>query len=166
MMDMCELNKNNVFKLEISLNDVIGNNIDVIEFDVCLFRDVIFKKLRFYDVDFFVEFVICYLNKNNFCVVDGVFFNKNLQKVLNEIKSLNLNGYLKVGCLLGGRMSGQDVFKMIKIEVRNDIIYWVEGMEFWYLNVNKVVQKMDLVLLVFNSYFQGGYYINGRIKVM
>lgn len=63
-------------------------------------------------------------------------------------------------------MSGQDVFKMIKIEVRNDIIYWVEGMEFWYLNVNKVVQKMDLVLLVFNSYFQGEYYINGRIKVM
>lgn len=37
MMDMCELNKNNVFKLEISLNDIIGNNIDVIEFDVCLF---------------------------------------------------------------------------------------------------------------------------------
>lgn len=164
--DTCESNKNNASKSEISPNDVTGNNTDVTEFDARPLRDVIFKKPRSYDVDSLAEFVIRYLNKNNFCVVDGVFSNKNLQKVLNEIKSLNSNGYLKVGRLSGGRTSGQDALKMTKTEVRNDTIYWAEGTESRHPNVNKVVQKMDSVLSALNSHLQGEYYINGRTKVM
>lgn len=164
--DTCESNKNNASKSEISPYDVTGNNTDVTEFDARPFRDVIFKKPRSYDVDSLAEFVIRYLNKNNFCVVDGVFSNKNLQKVLNEIKSLNSNGYLKVGRLSGGRTSGQDALKMTKTEVRNDTIYWAEGTESRHPNVNKVVQKMDTLLSALNSHLQGKYCINGRTKVM
>ena len=106
------------------------------------------------------------LNKNNFCVVDGVFPNKILERALNEIKSLNSDGCLKLGRLSGGRTSGQDALKMTKTEIRNDMIYWAEGTEPRHPNINTVVKKMDSVLSTLNELFQGKYLINGRTKVM
>ena len=139
---------------------------NVTEFDSRPFREIKFKKPESYDVRSLAGFVMHYLNKNNFCVVDGVFPNKILERALNEIKSLNSDGCLKLGRLSGGRTSGQDALKMTKTEIRNDMIHWAEGTEPRHPNINKVVKKMDSVLSTLNDLFQGKYLINGRTKVM
>ncbi|XP_062566624.1 egl nine homolog 1-like, partial [Saccostrea cucullata] len=159
--DTCLRNGNND-----SVNKSGATNNDFIEFDSNPFKEINFKKPLSSEGSKLAEFVLHYLNKNNFCIVDGIFSDTHLRKVLEEIKILNAEGCLKLGRLSGGRTSAQESLKMTKIEIRNDTIYWAEGTESRHHNINKVVQKMDSVLSTLNCYFDGKYFINGRTKVM
>lgn len=158
----CTQDENNDSKIKNTTN---ANERDVVEFDGRPFKETNFKKLTSFEVSNLAEFVIQYINKNNFCVVDGIFSDTHLQRALSEINSLNSDGCLKLGRLSGGRTSGQEALKVTKTEIRSDTIYWAEGTESRHPNINKVVQKMDAIICSLNNHFQGKYFINGRTKV-
>jgi hypothetical protein len=159
-VNTCKINEKNGLK-----NNTDTSESDVVEFDGRPFKATNFKKPTSFDVPKLAEFVNEYINKNSFCVVDGIFSDAHLQRVLSEVNSLNTDGCLKLGRLSGGRTSGQETLKVTKTEIRSDTIYWAEGTESRHPNINKVVQKMDSVICTLNNYFQGKYLINGRTKV-
>ncbi|XP_048734188.1 egl nine homolog 1-like [Ostrea edulis] len=159
-------NERDVVEFDGRPNTTNANERDVVEFDGRPFKETNFKKPTSFEVSNLAEFVIQYINKNNFCVVDGIFSDTHLQRALSEINSLNSDGCLKLGRLSGGRTSGQEALKVTKTEIRSDTIYWAEGTESRHPNINKVVQKMDAIICSLNNHFQGKYFINGRTKAM
>nr|WNL52995.1 prolyl 4-hydroxylase 2B [Sinonovacula constricta] len=106
------------------------------------------------------------LNKQGHCVLDGVFSKTQIQNARIDIDASRENGKFEMGRLAGGRTSAEQDKQIVNNNIRSDEIYWVEGSEESLPGVRYIVSTMDKILIAFNDYLDGRYFINGRTKAM
>lgn len=106
-----------------------------------------------------------HLNLNGYCVIDGLFTDRVINKALRDMHKCEESGYFKTGMLAGGRTSGEDDKKVVNAGIRNDRIVWVEGTEDDTPGIRDVMTKLDNILVEFNELLDGIYYLTNRTKV-
>ncbi|XP_069118295.1 egl nine homolog 1-like isoform X2 [Argopecten irradians] len=112
-------------------------------------------------------FVMDNLNNNNFCVVDSLFEDHHLDRVLAEIKSLDAKSQLKTGKLAGGRTSDDNNQKELRAEIRSDRMAWVDRNQEDIPQIGRAVERLDSIMTDLNSLFEDkDCFINSRTKVM
>lgn len=113
------------------------------------------------------EFAHRYLNKNGFCVLDGVLKPETCKSLMQEMLDLRHKKAFQVGQLAGGKTSGVDKEKVVNLAIRSDEMLWLNGTETdMYPNICNVVQStMDVVVNGLNSFQDNTFFIEGRTKV-
>ena len=105
------------------------------------------------------------LISNGYCVMDGVFSGRAIDKALRDFHKFDEIGRFESGKLAGGRTSGEDDKKVVNAGIRSDKIVWVEGDEADTPGVRDVMTKLDNILIEFNGLLKGKYNITNRTKV-
>jgi len=137
---------------ESGVDDDDDDDDDGIPFDDRPYKVIDFPKCPSKNDDKVAKFASQNLIKNGYCVIDDILEEEHLDKVVQEIKTMDENSQLKPGQLSGGRSSGDDKQKVTKVSIRNDRVAWVEGNEEGIPNISKVVDKMDMLLLLCNEH--------------
>lgn len=105
------------------------------------------------------------LNNKGFCVIDGLFTNRQIKESLNDISKCISENQFTSGKLGGGRTSGKEDEKVVNADIRKDKIMWLEGTEEEFAGITSIIRRMDSVLREFNKFLDTKYYINRRTKV-
>ena len=115
---------------------------------------------------FVAKLVVDNLNANGFCVLDGLFTEKAIDRAIQDIKRCEDKGLFDIGKLAGGRTSGDEDKKVVNAAIRCDTILWVQGSENYIPGVRNVMTKLDRILVEFNELLAGRYFISNRTKVI
>ena len=115
---------------------------------------------------FVAKLVVDNLNANGFCVLDGLFTEKAIDRAVQDIKRCEDKGLFDLGKLAGGRTSGDEDKKVVNAAIRCDTILWVQGSENNIPGVRNVMTKLDRILVEFNELLAGRYFISNRTKVI
>ena len=115
---------------------------------------------------FVAKLVVDKLNANGFCVLDGLFTEKAIDRAVQDIKRCEDKGLFDLGKLAGGRTSGDEDKKVVNAAIRCDTILWVQGSENSIPGVRNVMTKLDRILVEFNELLAGRYFISNRTKVI
>ena len=115
---------------------------------------------------FVAKLVVNNLNANGFCVLDGLFTEKAIDRAVQDIKRCEDKGLFDLGKLAGGRTSGDEDKKVVNAAIRCDTILWVQGSENNIPGVRNVMTKLDRILVEFNELLAGRYFISNRTKVI
>ncbi|XP_060062881.1 egl nine homolog 1-like [Ylistrum balloti] len=147
--------------------DEDGNSVDYTPFDKTPFTKRHFDKPKSQKNKDIARFVVDELKKRNFCVVDSLFEDEHVNRILAEIKSLDAKLLLKTGKLAGGRTSDDNNQKVLKSEIRSDRMAWVDRNQEDIPNIGRAVERLDSILTDLNPLLKGqDCFINSRTKVM
>ena len=110
---------------------------------------------------FFVtaQYVVQCLNTYGICVIDGFLGEVTGKEVLSEVKQLQDRGVMQKGQLVHALPS-----TCANVEIRGDIITWVDGRGQFCENIQFLVSCMDAVVQNSSS-LMNDYTINERTKV-
>ena len=105
------------------------------------------------------QYVVKCLNTYGICVIDGFLGEATGQEILTEVKQLQDRGVMRQGQLVQSPSASSD-----NIDIRGDIITWVDGRGRSCENIQFLVSCMDAVVQNCSTLMEG-YTINERTKV-
>lgn len=111
------------------------------------------------------KIVVESLQREGYCVVDGLFTKTCIKKALKDIDKCEKDNKFSSGKLGGGRTSGEEDQQVVNASIRSDKIMWLEGTEKNLKGFTDIVARMDSILWEFNKFLDNSYFINGRTKV-
>ncbi|XP_021352478.1 egl nine homolog 1-like [Mizuhopecten yessoensis] len=159
--------KTNDCKQPMNSADENENSSEYTPFDKRPFIERHFDKPKSKKKKDIAKFVVDKLDKNNFCVIDYLFEDDHVDRMLAEIKSLDARSQLKTGKLAGGRTSDDNNQKVLKSEIRSDRMAWVDRNQEDIPNIGRAVERLDSILTDLNPLLEGkDCFINSRTKVM
>ena len=106
------------------------------------------------------QYVVKCLNTYGICVIDGFLGEVTGQEILTEVKQLQDLGVMHQGQLVHSPSATSD-----NVDIRGDIITWVDGRGRACENIQFLVSCMDAVVQNCSSLMKG-YTINERTKVL
>ena len=106
------------------------------------------------------QYVVKCLNTYGICVIDGFLGEVTGQEILTEVKQLQDLGVMHQGQLVQSPSASSD-----NVDIRGDIITWVDGRGRACENIQFLVSCMDAVVQNCSSLMKG-YTINERTKVL
>jgi len=139
---------------------------DMTPFDKRPIKDIEFiKSTNEFSAKELAEAAVRHLNKQGFCVFDGLFSKQQIKHAVKDIESCIGSGKLTAGRLEGGRTSGEEEKLVTNANIRSDKILWLEGCEPEVAGIAVIVAKMDEIMANFNQFLGDVYDISGRTKV-